>query len=1062
VSGKCGTPIQQGVTTVMADFNNVQKQSASFAKRGSTSLLSQGGNGLGRGRGTRISSVISEARASLKEPSRPFTPASLDERAQNSLDGALNRALDREISRTSSAASNNGSGSNSRRGSSTTADIWVNDNIGDSNAYLQMGSVSADLGMGEFEGDVRSSNGSMNMNNLHGMLTQNLRNSLSNSQDYRSDSHTPDGSVFQMGTSASASASASDESGEDMLAGFNSGGYGSAGGATSGDGFGMEDDGSINQLSLMLADLGDATHTLESEVGTSTSTTAAVGTSQTLLQVLTGLSQPVDRLAKYVRRPALAPSGSAVQDVEAARASLTRVLLRIVRPSPSNLNTGGLQPTIPSEIRALACRHLLRLYIGQLQRGGRNSSKTGKSGKVLNAPSSSSSGSNEVARGVLRVTRTIFEMSNASNKAAKASKGSRSDSQEHKQGHGNSTAMLEGGLQLLLDLLAHAWDTVHAEVTAMSSNSGSTASGTTSHPLSVLLEAAIFAGGVVRIYSDEATNRKRLLHLGVIETIGHGFKVAVHAAKAVNNSDSATSLHKHLIEQLGRLIEQLIGALRNFSQESGGRSRILDAGVMGTVCSLLPPFRHQSELVLNAARITAKLSLLDTFRSQINAKQQNVKYLVELVVHEAEKCREVMLGENDTASHCSTNDNAWPQWHTWPLLSRVSFTLGNLTTSNAENRAFIGITSSCIKSLIVLLQACAGALSELYSSDTSIFSDEDSSFDQSVGSPAKSPSREADDESETIGVSDSPNRSRDHDTLDEVDKASALHNQSNQKVTSPAEQELTDATVKLLRLLANICMDKNVGAAVSSRMDVFEMLNELLVCCNQRIEERAKQHEELLLNVVATCTNVTYYACNKQTASASTENIPKRQQTSLIAMSKHLSQCLFHANSEIVLETARALGNLTRLPTILSSLTTSRTDEALVLLLSHKDMDVVSAVTGALINLSANARSRGLLTRESNAVGALVSALRRSSLRNLSTSTLICQAFHNIISSAKADLALAAGDDGASDVASDVATNPPGLLDTLDELVDLADELDDIKYANFVNVGKAVQKLLLD
>jgi hypothetical protein len=28
----------------------------------------------------------------------------------------------------------------------------------------------------------------------------------------------------------------------------------------------------------------------------------------------------------------------------------------------------------------------------------------------------------------------------------------------------------------------------------------------------------------------------------------------------------------------------------------------------------------------------------------------------------------------------------WPAWYTWPLISRISFTLGNLTTTNANNR----------------------------------------------------------------------------------------------------------------------------------------------------------------------------------------------------------------------------------------------------------------------------------------------------------------------------------------------------------------------------------------
>jgi hypothetical protein len=34
----------------------------------------------------------------------------------------------------------------------------------------------------------------------------------------------------------------------------------------------------------------------------------------------------------------------------------------------------------------------------------------------------------------------------------------------------------------------------------------------------------------------------------------------------------------------------------------------------------------------------------------------------------------------------SSSSRRWPIWYTWPLLSRVAFTLGNLTTTNDSNR----------------------------------------------------------------------------------------------------------------------------------------------------------------------------------------------------------------------------------------------------------------------------------------------------------------------------------------------------------------------------------------
>jgi len=119
---------------------------------------------------------------------------------------------------------------------------------------------------------------------------------------------------------------------------------------------------------------------------------------------------------------------------------------------------------------------------------------------------------------------------------------------------------------------------------------------------------------------------------------------------------------------------------------------------LGSLCALLGPFCGHAELVLMIARITAKLSLLDPFRSQINSRQEHVRALASIIVRESETCKRIMDGDggdNGGEGKDGTTEDAepeeWPAWHTWPLLSRVSFTLGNLTTSNDTNRQFIGV-----------------------------------------------------------------------------------------------------------------------------------------------------------------------------------------------------------------------------------------------------------------------------------------------------------------------------------------------------------------------------------
>jgi len=167
----------------------------------------------------------------------------------------------------------------------------------------------------------------------------------------------------------------------------------------------------------------------------------------------------------------------------------------------------------------------------------------------------------------------------------------------------------------------------------------------------------------------------------------------------------------------------------------------------------------------------------------------------------------------------------------------------------------------------------------------------------------------------------------------------------------------------------------------------------------------------------------------------------------------------------------------------------------LLLLLSHHDLDLVCAVTGALVNLSADANGRKVLlllqqgssnnsnandgsgsssSSSNNACKALVSALRRCGMRNTTLSCLICQAFHNLLSHGVAQ-------EGSSAAASSspLPLPPLGLEDTLDELLELAREMVEeeqqqqqsasqktktqptsSEYAPFVKIGSSVLALI--
>jgi len=186
-------------------------------------------------------------------------------------------------------------------------------------------------------------------------------------------------------------------------------------------------------------------------------------------------------------------------------------------------------------------------------------------------------------------------------------------------------------------------------------------------------------------------------------------------------------------------------------------------------------------------------------------------------------CLRVMNGDDEIS---------WPSWHTWPLLSRAAFSLGNMTTTNDANRLLIANTCRCLRPLIVILQTCGCSLMHLYS--TSSMDDDDS-----------------EGTSERDDVFSSRERSSDHGSDDEGDDGGL------------AEQELGDATVKLIRLFANLSINESIGKTLAKRRDSTKMLLELLAC-----SEVGRNHDELQLNVVAACTNLTFYSCQMDTVAS--------------------------------------------------------------------------------------------------------------------------------------------------------------------------------------------------
>ncbi len=80
-------------------------------------------------------------------------------------------------------------------------------------------------------------------------------------------------------------------------------------------------------------------------------------------------------------------------------------------------------------------------------------------------------------------------------------------------------------------------------------------------------------------------------------------------------------------------------------------------------CILIGTYQTHPMVVVNCARVLARLSLFESGRNQINESETHIQNLLRV-----------------------DDQTERPSQHTWPILTRVCYTLGHLTTTNAKNK----------------------------------------------------------------------------------------------------------------------------------------------------------------------------------------------------------------------------------------------------------------------------------------------------------------------------------------------------------------------------------------
>ena len=193
-----------------------------------------------------------------------------------------------------------------------------------------------------------------------------------------------------------------------------------------------------------------------------------------------------------------------------------------------------------------------------------------------------------------------------------------------------------------------------------------------------------------------------------------------------------------------------------------------------------------------------------------------------------------------------------------------------------------------------------------------------------------------------------------------------------------ADSSVDETLVKLIRLIANLAINEEVGMMVSQEPSA------MLLCRVIESKSLAEQ-EELVLNAVSAITNLSFYP--------QPLNAVLHHET----IAELLVPLLLHDNHEAKVEAARCYGNLSRYPEVRRLMKSKRVDEILCILLDHPQQSVLVAVCGVLMNVAADPLFRRGLA-EYHAVQKLIAVLEQLSLTldDLPLATLLCKTFFNL------------------------------------------------------------------
>eukprot|EP00118_Oscarella_pearsei_P005131 m.23094 g.23094 ORF g.23094 m.23094 type:complete len:831 (+) comp28439_c0_seq1:964-3456(+) len=179
---------------------------------------------------------------------------------------------------------------------------------------------------------------------------------------------------------------------------------------------------------------------------------------------------------------------------------------------------------------------------------------------------------------------------------------------------------------------------------------------------------------------------------------------------------------------------------------------------------------------------------------------------------------------------------------------------------------------------------------------------------------------------------------------------SAKQNGDADSVNGQSVSKSDAVLVKLIRVIANLSVNPDIGCLLACSELCIELLMQVLANSDPSVSE------ELVLNAIATINNLSYYDVG--------ESVISEKQ---LAITDLLINVLLSDNMEIMAEAFRVFGNLSRSKEVRALLASRKVDQMMVTVLDSGRREIVYSACGVLVNMMADVEHWQTLQNEGGA-----------------------------------------------------------------------------------------------